>query len=996
MKLYETQTNRLLMKTEMTFQNPCGLLICGSSLFAIDAALSAAAGGRRVVLAMERTNPFIECIPGLRSHVSSELDFSVSPIMKEIIALHSTGEENNRIYFNPHAAAKLIEDRLIEAGVNFYYNAVPVSALMKQEGIGGAVFGGKPGLFAIEANEVWDCTLNSVIALTAGVPVEKTDEETRACYSIELSDNYPEQSVELDDDEISGKMRVHRFFADFEFVVRDPGNGPLGYAQDFNKIYDVSMKALDQAGYKRFRGADVYLHSGNSRIRTELGRIDGFAGFTVFGPMSIPENSAGQCAMTNPLVLHEEFGIPSPISRCSELPANATEYHIGPKAESEGNGTYVPCSFTDPDFDAPDSEKRNVEIGDNIETIERDLLIAGCGTSGAAAAFHAGRLGLDPLCIDGALEIGGTVTVGGVTNLWYGNKTRAFEDFYHSCGAENDQLNAWPFWYGLRKQGVEMLLSTPLCGTSWQDRKLNSAYVITPEGLLRIKAKQFIDATGDGSLAAWSGNEYTYGSERDGMSCWGSFGNFIPGEPEARRQFLSMVDERSVADATRFIVAMRRTHAKQLDSHPYIHPAFYIAPRTTRHIKGRKSVTYEDMLAGRRFKDTVLRCKSNIDTKGTETSNAFKAGFYPYERLAEFEVSIPYSALIPVDFDNLIITGKAYSITNDALTMARMQRDLFVLGMVASEAVNISNVSGNVLPGISVAALQENLIKIGALQKCDISDDDFGFPHAEELVNELITCKEYKESLEISSRLLVLGKETVLPILENCSFEMAPTVARLLCFWKVDSGITEIREDLERDFNGKGLLSEFYSNNLKAHMLPDHGFAPMSVLKLNNLALAGDPSVSRFIELVSDRFEEIVNDYSLVWSYTFGLAYAAERTASDKLVESLEKILENPIFAKNLISFDGDLRECADTERERYTYLRLCVGRALARCGSLKGIECLIEFLEESRASMAINARKELEEITGQQYGYSRQDWKNCLKQNPGIFAPLPVIEEFK
>ena len=55
-------------------------------------------------------------------------------------------------------AGELPLSRLIDAGVEFYYNSMPASALLSNGDIHGAVFGGKPGLFAIEAGLVIDCS----------------------------------------------------------------------------------------------------------------------------------------------------------------------------------------------------------------------------------------------------------------------------------------------------------------------------------------------------------------------------------------------------------------------------------------------------------------------------------------------------------------------------------------------------------------------------------------------------------------------------------------------------------------------------------------------------------------------------------------------------------------------------------------------------------------------------------------------------------------------
>lgn len=978
----------------VTFQKKCDVLVCGSTLYAIDAAITAAEKGRRTVLAMERTNPLIESICSLRAYVQEITDLSLSPILADILSMEQyTNRANGRIYFNPHQAALMIEDRLIDSGVELYYNAMPVSALVSNGEVHGAVFGGKPGLFAIEAGNVIDCTLNSVMARTAGAETVAQPDLSRASYSIELKEEYPFAKISFSESGITGHATIHNFYADFEVSISDSEKGPLWYARDFTRIYRSAITVLKENSLTKFRGADTYFHSGLSRVQSADGVVPGLKNLRVIGPMAMPNNSVGQTVMKDPLILHHNFPHPTEmIGEASSVQSNQeSDYSISVGQDRVDSDLPESRSFSDPGYLEPGTEKRSLRINGNIKSLSTDVLIAGCGTSGVGAAYHAGKLGLSPLCIDNALEIGGANTVGGVTNLWYGNSTHAFENFFKECGASNDGLNASPFFRSLERVGASLLPFTPICGTGYNGRHLKCVYVITPDGLLSIHGRKFIDATGDGTLAAWSGSGYTYGSERDGLSSWGSFGNFQQGEPEASRQFLSMVDERSAKDTTRFIIVMRRCLKESFKGQIHVHPAFYIAPRTTRHIKGKTTVTYIDMLAGRRFADGVLRARSNIDTKGTETSNAFKSGIYPKERKAQFDVTIPYSALVPENFDNLIISGKAYSITNDALTMARMQRDLFVLGMVAAEAVNLSIEEETVLGKISVATLQERLIALGALKSEDFAKNDLGIPDTSEILKSLLGANDYEDALEPTAQLILSGKENVMPLFEKISFSMTPAIARLLCFWKVNQGVDYVSREVEQQLGGDTLPLEIYAVNHMAHLLPDHGFAPLPVLQINNLAQGGETSVTNFVAKITDNFEQILESKAALWAYTFGVTYAAERTASEELQESLSKLISHPVFDVRPVRLNDDWRKCVDIDSERLTYLRLCIARALARCGSEKGVTYLLDFLDEARAAFATNARDELMAITGKEFGYERDQWETWLRQSPESLKLSPV-----
>jgi hypothetical protein len=328
--------------------------------------------------------------------------------------------------------------------------------------------------------------------------------------------------------------------------------------------------------------------------------------------------------------------------------------------------------------------------------------------------------------------------------------------------------------------------------------------------------------------------------------------------------------------------------------------------------------------------------------------------------------------------------------------MARMQRDLFVLGMVAAEAVELGRESACALGDIPINTLQDRLVELGALQPVDLAEDNLGFLDVPVIVDALLQSKGLAEALEPSAQLLVIGKDRVLPILNSMGHAMSPALARLLCFWKEERGLDSVRSSVLEAVGAAELPSEFFSNGIKAHLLPDHGFAPMPVLQLNNLALAGDSSVADLLASVADRFETISGAYETLWAYAFGLAYAAERIASGELVDLVAKVLASPALDCKPVSADDDIRACADIELERRIYLRLCLTRALARCGSRQGVAGLIEYLDEARAAFAVSARDELEEITGEKYGYDRTCWHNWLTQNSSALSPAPVATDYE
>ena len=171
--------------------------------------------------------------------------------------------------------------------------------------------------------------------------------------------------------------------------------------------------------------------------------------------------------------------------------------------------------------------------------------------------------------------------------------------------------------------GAVMLRGT-VAGAVVEGNTVVGAVIATPDGLAVVKAKHVIDATGDGDLAAWAGAAADYGTRRDAMTMWDNFAHYRGTNPEAARHFDCAYDLRDPADLTRGIISSRRRGAGR-DARGF--PQVYLTPRESRHICGRATVTYEGILARRRFRDVVLVALSNFDIKGIACSDHVFSGF---------------------------------------------------------------------------------------------------------------------------------------------------------------------------------------------------------------------------------------------------------------------------------------------------------------------------------------------------------------------------------
>lgn len=169
-----------------------------------------------------------------------------------------------------------------------------------------------------------------------------------------------------------------------------------------------------------------------------------------------------------------------------------------------------------------------------------DVVVAGGGTAGVAAAIGAARTGAKTLLIERNPYLGGEATHSGVG---------AFCGFY-TCGANpvkvvsgigdcvlnelkllgaaaddiisatgNRNINFQPEYLKcaldnlLNREAVDFFLHTVIVSAEKQDKYLKTVICSDDEGMFTVEASCFVDATGDANLAHLSGAETMWGGE---------------------------------------------------------------------------------------------------------------------------------------------------------------------------------------------------------------------------------------------------------------------------------------------------------------------------------------------------------------------------------------------------------------------------------------------------------------------------------------------------
>lgn len=161
-------------------------------------------------------------------------------------------------------------------------------------------------------------------------------------------------------------------------------------------------------------------------------------------------------------------------------------------------------------------------MGDVCKTLHCDVAVIGGGVGGCAAAIAAARKGMRTILFEKGVTLGGLATNGYVPQVAGGiegiclefterldkigqlRKIDPSKDYYRNPSFEPE--------YGkivledmLFEAGARVIYDSTLVDVEMSDQKIDSAMFFTKGGMMRVKARIYIDSTGDGDLAALAG-----------------------------------------------------------------------------------------------------------------------------------------------------------------------------------------------------------------------------------------------------------------------------------------------------------------------------------------------------------------------------------------------------------------------------------------------------------------------------------------------------------
>jgi hypothetical protein len=402
-----------------------------------------------------------------------------------------------------------------------------------------------------------------------------------------------------------------------------------------------------------------------------------------------------------------------------------------------------------------------------------DVFVAGTGLAGIAAAIGAARDGLKVGMAEYFGRPGG-VPVSGILGIVSGLRTEDelvsdgffFRELLERARAVNGVVErpgrgmfepeklSLILLEMLAENGVELSLYTPLIGAEVEGRRIAAAITSSKSGNHRVRARLFVDATGDGDLAAMAGCPYEIGRESDGKvqsssltfciggidadrvpptpeitAIWRRYEHQVPTDhavvnrlPHGHGAILNMthiLDCNCLNDAD--LLRIRREGTRQafeiVDFFRARVPGFenaclsmtaeQVGVRETRRITGDYILTKDDVTAGRDFPDRIARCAWPIDIHNPEAPHS--DGMIHLKQ----SYSIPYRCITPLGMDNLYMAGRPISADHVAFSSSRINGTCIALGqaigLAASEAVKHGT------RGVDVGGLQARLRAGGAV-----------------------------------------------------------------------------------------------------------------------------------------------------------------------------------------------------------------------------------------------------------------------------------------
>lgn len=424
----------------------------------------------------------------------------------------------------------------------------------------------------------------------------------------------------------------------------------------------------------------------------------------------------------------------------------------------------------------------NPDLLSDVSGERVDVCVVGGGAAGVAAALQAGRAGARTILLEQGSQVGGNMTAGGVNfpglfHAWgrqvisgvgWDLVTNAvataggtLPDFSKPTGRQHWRhqiLVNVPVWTALAEEALgaaNVNLRYHSAPTEMR-RGADGTWIVTVAmlGELReIRARQVVDCTGNGAVAALAGaarlrgdtispGSFWYrlsyptpptkeqtraaalafnkavaaGELRKADARWGfgdplrtgaMLGNYVDAADNSTAELRTDATLRGRASMLRLYRFLRRQpgyEGVQVEA-----MAAETGVRETYRVKGRYVMTHADYVEGRMFPDAVCHAFYPIDLHDTAS------GIHP-KHLAEGTVAnVPLRALQVAGCDGLWVAGRCVSSDRLANSALRVEATCMATGQAAGEAAALAAARGVAADAIPLDELKRRLRASGAI-----------------------------------------------------------------------------------------------------------------------------------------------------------------------------------------------------------------------------------------------------------------------------------------
>lgn len=416
---------------------------------------------------------------------------------------------------------------------------------------------------------------------------------------------------------------------------------------------------------------------------------------------------------------------------------------------------------------------------------ETDVFVAGGGAAGVAAAIAAARGGARVFLCESTGTFGGLGTTGLVPAF------APFCDGVHILAAgigleiRQNVSRQYPletYWTPINTEelkreydrivtasGVQFSFFTTVYDVIAHDGRIDSVILGAKSGLFSVRAKVYIDCTGDGDLIAFAGGRYEQGDENGTVmpqtlcSLWANIdpARVLPGAPNRMIEqayadgVLSQEDRHlpgffyhesgigggnightfgiDPTDEVSLTEAMIRGRAQMLEYERYykeylrdgfeqmtlVSTAPVLGVRESRRVVCDYMLSVDDFVRRAVFDDEIGRYCYPIDIHVHNTDKSEYERFTKeYEKTYKYEhgesYGIPYRSLIPVSFENALVAGRCLGADRKMQASVRVMPGCFITGQAAGAAAALAAKADGNVRAVAYSALADALTSLGA------------------------------------------------------------------------------------------------------------------------------------------------------------------------------------------------------------------------------------------------------------------------------------------